>query len=235
MITVWSPTGYLLAFTALNIAALAASKGFDTALINYDLNCPDLDYWFGVRQTDLGNFDDASAGVMTFGDSFRPELVAHFMKECSFGVKYLPAGNKLGKIGAPAIKAEDLEQILIHICRRKSGRRPAITIVDAGSCWGNVWALTALRLASVILVTNDGTPASTAVIKQQVEELTRLEIGSRFIECCMGPVKRPSCALDERLQMQFEWQEYLDAAADRKPMALRKECRGVWDVMFSKL
>ena len=28
LIAVWSPTGYLLAFTALNIAALAASKGF---------------------------------------------------------------------------------------------------------------------------------------------------------------------------------------------------------------
>jgi hypothetical protein len=26
--------------------------------------------------------------------------------------------------------------------------------------------------------------------------------------------------------MQFEWQEYLDAAAGRKPMALRKERRG---------
>jgi hypothetical protein len=104
LIAVWSPTGYLLAFTALNLAALAASKGFDTALINYDLNCPDLDYWFGVRQTGLGNFDDASAGVMTFDDSFRPELVARFLKERAFGVKYLPAGNKLGKIGAPEIK-----------------------------------------------------------------------------------------------------------------------------------
>jgi hypothetical protein len=51
----------------------------------------------------------------------------------------------------------------------------------------------------------------------------------------MGQVKRPCWALDERLQMQFEWQEYLDAAAGRNPMALRKECRGAWDVMFSKL
>jgi len=235
LIAVWSPTGYLLAFTALNMAALAASKGFDTALINYDLNCPDLDYWFGVRQTGLGNFDDSSAGVMTFDDSFRPELVARFMKERSFGVKYLPAGNKLGKIGAPEIKDEDLEQILRHVCRRSSGRRPAITIVDAGGCWGNTWTLTALRLASVVLVPTDGTPASAAVINQHVEELARLEIGSRFIECCMGPIKRPCWALDERLQTQFEWQEYLDAAAGRKPMALRKEHQGVWDVMFSKL
>jgi hypothetical protein len=235
MIAVWSPTGYLLAFTALNLAALAASKGFDTALINYDLNCPDLDYWFGVRQTSLGKFDDASAGVMTFDDSFRPELVARFMKERSFGVKYLPAGNKLGKIGAPEIKDEDLEQILRHVCRRNSGRRPAITIVDAGSCWANAWTLTALRLASVVLVPTDGTPASAAVINQHVEELTRLEIGGRFIECCLGPIKRPCWALDERLQTQFEWQEYLDVAASRKPMVLRKERRGAWDVMFSKL
>jgi hypothetical protein len=51
----------------------------------------------------------------------------------------------------------------------------------------------------------------------------------------MGPVKRPCWVLDERLQTQFEWQEYLDAAAGRKPMVLRKACRGVWDVMFSKL
>jgi|GEM_PF-2987554 hypothetical protein len=50
------------------------------------------------------------------------------MKERAFGVKYLPAGNKLGKIGAPEIKDEDLEQILRHVCRRSSGRRPAITI-----------------------------------------------------------------------------------------------------------
>ena len=72
------------------------------------------------------------------------------MKERAFGVKYLPAGNKLGKIGAPEIKDEDLEQILRHVCRRNSGRRPAITIVDAGGCWGNAWTLTALRLASVV-------------------------------------------------------------------------------------
>jgi hypothetical protein len=235
LIAVWSPTRYLLAFTALNIAALAASKGFDTALINYDLNCPELDYWFGVRQTGLGNFDDASAGVMTFDDSFKPELVARFMKERSFGVKYLPAGNKLGKIGAPEIKDEDWEQLLRHIYRRNSGRRPAITIVDAGGCWGNAWTLTALRLASVVLVPTDGTPASAAVINQHAEELTQLEIGNRFIECCLGPIKRPSWALDERLQMQFEWQEYLDAAVGRNPMALRKECRAVWDVMFNML
>ncbi len=169
LIAVWSPTGYLLAFTALNMAALAASKGFDTALINYDLNCPDLDYWFGVRQTGLGNFDDASAGVMTFDDSFRPELVARFMKERSFGVKYLPAGIKLGKIGAPEIKDEDLEQILRHVCQRSSGRRPAITIVDAGGCWGNAWTLTALRLASVVLVPTDGTPGLCRMLNHKVK------------------------------------------------------------------
>jgi MinD-like ATPase involved in chromosome partitioning or flagellar assembly len=216
-------------------AALAASKGFDTALINYDLNCPDLDYWFVIRQTGLGNFDEASAGVMTFDDSFRPDLVARFMEERAFGVKYLPAGNKLGKIGVPVMKGEELEQILRHVCRRNYGRRPAITIIDAGSWWGNVWTLAALRLASVVLVPTDGTPASAAVINQHVEELTRLEIGSRFIECCLGPNRRPCWALDERLMVQFEWQEYLDAAASRKPMALRKECREVWDVMFSQL
>jgi hypothetical protein len=110
-----------------------------------------------------------------------------------------------------------------------------MTIVDAGNCWGNAWTLTALRLASVVMVPTDGTLASAAVIKQHVEELTRLEIGSRFIECCLGPIKRPSWALDDRLMMQFEWQEYLDTAAGRKPMALRKERRGVWDDMFSKL
>jgi hypothetical protein len=113
--------------------------------------------------------------------------------------------------------------------------RPAITIVDAGDCWGNAWTLKALCLASVVLVPTDGTPASAAVINQHVEELVRLGIVSRFIECCMGPIKRPSWALDERLQMQFEWQEYLDAAAGRKPMALRKERRTAWDVMFNKL
>jgi hypothetical protein len=186
LIVVWSPTGYLLAFTALNLAALAASKGFDTALINYDLNCPDLDFWFGVRQTGLGNFDEASAGVMTFDDSFRPQLVVRFMKERSFGVKYLPAGNKLGKIGAPEIEDEDLEQLLRHVYRRNAGRRPAITIVDAGGCWGNAWTLTALRLASVIMVPTDGTPASAAVIKQHAEELTQLEIGAVLLNAAWG-------------------------------------------------
>jgi hypothetical protein len=92
-----------------------------------------------------------------------------------------------------------------------------------------------LRLASVVMVPADGTPASAVVIKQHVEELTRLEIGTRFVECCLGPSRRPCWALDEHLQMQFEWQEYLDSAVGRKPMALRKDFRGAWDVMLSKL
>jgi hypothetical protein len=57
----------------------------------------------------------------------------------------------------------------------------------------------ALRLALAVMVSTDGTLASAAVIKQRVEELTRLEIGSRFIECCLGPIKRSIWALDERL------------------------------------
>jgi hypothetical protein len=132
LVAVWSPDGWAKSYTAFNLAALAVSMGFDTALINYDVHCPELDTWFGVKQTGIVNFEENSAGVMTFGDCFKPELVARFLKKRAWGIKYLPAGNKLGNICTPDFDTEVLEQTLKIVYQRNTGGKPAITVVDAG-------------------------------------------------------------------------------------------------------
>ena len=106
LVAVWSPDGWAKSYTALNLAAVAAAKGFDTALINYDLSCPELDAWFGIKQTGLKEFDEMGAGVMTFEDGFKPELAACCLRKRAWGIRYLPAGNRLGYIGVPNIDAD---------------------------------------------------------------------------------------------------------------------------------
>jgi hypothetical protein len=133
----------------VSLAAVADAKGFDSALINYDLSCPELDAWFWIEQTGLQEFDEIGAGVMTFEDGFEPELAACCLKKRAWGIRYLPAGNRPGHIGAPNIDVEALEQTLKIVYQRNALGKPAVTIVDAGRSYEQASTMAALRQAAL--------------------------------------------------------------------------------------
>ncbi len=180
LVAVWSPTGFAKSFTTFNLAAVAAARGFDAALVNYDFQCPELDVYFGVKQTGLN--DQAGLGVATFGEDMRPELVDRFFQE-RWGIKYLPAGTRLGQIGAPGIDPEKLEIALRNVYYRNGTKgKPALTVVDAGRRYEYAPTLAALKLASMVVVPSDGSLFSSTVTKDQIDELRRLGYCPRFVE-----------------------------------------------------
>jgi hypothetical protein len=114
LIAIWSPSGFCLAFTAFNLAALAAATGFDVALVNYDLLCPELDIWFGIKQTTLSTFGGTTdgMGVATFREAFRADYATKFLKKfietLRKNILFLQANNMIsieesGKICATKI------------------------------------------------------------------------------------------------------------------------------------
>jgi hypothetical protein len=239
LIAVWSPEGWCKSFTAYNLAALAAAKGFDTALVNYGLLCPELDIWFGVKQTgltDRGCDDQNNMGVMTF-EGFRPELMLRFLKMRAYGIQYLPAGNKLGNIGTPhGVPLEPLEQTLKVVYNRNTRGKPAITIVDAGRPFEDAPTLAALRQAAIVLIPSDGSPASAAIARQQIEELRRLGYNPRFIEVLFAtPGRKAVHICQERCSVAFDWNTYLIDRAAMKPQCLRVDGRRAWEVVLNQL
>jgi Mrp family chromosome partitioning ATPase len=236
LIAVWSPDGWAKSYTAFNLAALAAAKGFDTALVNYDLLCLELDTWFGVKQTGIGDFEENSAGVMTFGEGFKPELASRFLKKRAWGIKYLPAGNKLGNICAPGLDTEALEQTLKIVYQRNTGGKPAVTIVDAGRSYEQASTMAALRQAAVVLIPTDGSPAIAEVTKRQIEELNRLGYSPRFIELLFTtPGRKVFHFCQERCSVAFDWMTYLIDRAAMKPQCLRVDGRRAWEGVLNQL
>jgi MinD-like ATPase involved in chromosome partitioning or flagellar assembly len=236
LIAVWSPDGWAKSYTALNLAALAANKGFDTALINFDLLCPELDIWFGVRQTGIGEFEGNSAGVMTFGDGYETKKMSSFLKKRSWGIQYLPAGNKLGNICAPDFEMDAMEHALKIIYQRNTGSKPAITVVDAGRSYESVPTMAALRQAAIVLVPTDGSPVIAEIAKQQIEGLRRLGNSSRFIEVLFTtPGRKVTHICHERCSVMFDWNDYLIDRAAMKPACLRVDGRRAWDGVLNRL
>jgi cellulose biosynthesis protein BcsQ len=238
-IVVWSPNGWGKSFTAFNLAASAASKGFDTALVNYDLLCPELDIWFGIKQTKLsgpGCDNHDYMGVMTF-EGFRPELMSSFLKMRSYGIQYLPAGNKLGSPGTPnEMTLESLEQTLKIVHNRDTKDKPAITIVDAGRAFENAPTLAALRQATIILVPTDGSPATAEVAKQQIDELNQIGCNPRFVEVLFAtPGRKVFHACKERCSVAFDWNTYLIDSTTMKPQCLRVDGRRAWEGVLNQL
>jgi hypothetical protein len=239
LIAVWSPDGWCKSFTAFNLAALAAAKGFDTALVNYDLLCPELDIWFGIKQTgltDRGCDDQSNMGVVTF-EGFRPELMLRFLKMRAYGIQYLPAGNKLGNIGTPhGVPLEPLEQTLKVVYNRNTKGKPAITIVDAGRPFEDAPTLAALRQAAIVLVPSDGSPASAEIARQQIDELHRLGYNPRFIEVLFAtPGRKAVHICQERCSVPFDWNTYLIDRAAMKPQCLRVDGRRAWEAVLNQL
>jgi hypothetical protein len=236
LIAVWSPDGWAKSYTAFNLAALAAAKGFDTALINYDVHCPELDTWFGVKQTGIGDFEEHGAGMLTFGNGFKPESVSRFLKKRAWGIRYLPAGNKLGNICTPGLDTEALEQTLKIVYQRNAGGKPAITIVDAGRSYEHASTMAALRQAAIVLIPTDGSPVIAEVTKQQIEELSRLGHSPRFIEVLFTtPGRKVFHICQERCSVTFDWMTYLIDRAAMKPQCLRVDGRRAWEGVLNQL
>ncbi|WP_449241494.1 hypothetical protein [Desulfoscipio gibsoniae] len=188
IIVVWSPVGgSIKSTTSLNLAVTAAGRGFDTTLINFDLACPILDKWFKIPNTTLDKVKDArGVGIMTFGVDLNPDLAAKILIDYGWGIKYLPAGNKLGNIGTPDIELSTLEQVIQRIYRREVNSQPAVTIIDASSMFELPTTYAALRSSSILLIPVVN-KQEHELVNEQLAELKRLKVKpTKIIEVVWG-------------------------------------------------
>jgi hypothetical protein len=195
-----------------------------------------LDAWFGVKQTSIGKFEDNSAGVLTFGDCLKPELVSRYVKKRAWGIGYLPAGNRLGNICTSVYDTEILEQALKIVYQRNTGGKPAITVVDAGRSYQYASTMAALRQAAIVLIPTDGSPVISEVTKQQITELNRLGHSPRFIEVLFTtPGRKVTHFCQERCSVGFDWNAFLIDRSAMKPQCLRAEGRKAWERVLNQL
>ncbi|MGB9859486.1 MAG: hypothetical protein ACPLQP_06085 [Moorellaceae bacterium] len=197
LVTVWNPTGYVKNFTALNVAAAAARVGYDVALVNYDFVCPELDLWFGVRQTGPSDCRPQDAGLATFGESLTAELALKILTEWDWGIKYLPAGSKLGYIGIPDFgeNAGTLFREITEAVHRREARRPRLTVVNAGVNFEEPATFAALSICDVILLPLLGFKQEVEVTRQILEELRRVDVKAPVLEVIFT----------ERPRLKSEW------------------------------
>lgn len=227
LITVWNPSGFFVSMTALNLAVAAAAEGYDTALINYNFTNPETDIWFGIKQTSAKDADYNDAGIMTFGEAISPELAVKMLKERAWGVKYLPAGNKLGNIGTPDYGekgAQLLENIIVAIKAREA-RKPKVTIIETGTWYEQPPVYAALKTCRVLFIPMSGSRQEGEIVKQQLAELKRVEVEPVTVELIFAPeeIKLPAQVCQERLIVPDDRERYLKASATKKPYSLLTE------------
>lgn len=186
LVAVWSPSGCMVSFTALNLAVVAARMGYDVALLNFNLACPETDFWFGVRQTEPAKCRMEDAGIMTFGPSMTPELAVKILekRKKTWGVRYLPAGNKLRNIGTPDFSSEHVQlfQEMITAAHLREAEGPKLTVVEAGSWFEQPPVIAALSTCPVVVVPLAGGEHEKAVLEMHLEDLLRLEVKPEVIE-----------------------------------------------------
>ncbi|WP_338826328.1 hypothetical protein MTBGP_11370 [Moorella thermoacetica] len=227
LITVWNPSGFFVSMTALNLAVAAAAEGYDTALINYNFTNPETDIWFGIKQTSAKDADYNDAGIMTFGEAISPELAVKMLRERAWGVKYLPAGNKLGNIGTPDYGekgAQLLENIIVAIKAREA-RKPKVTIIETGTWYEQPPVYAALKTCRVLFIPMSGSRQEGEIVKQQLAELKRVEVEPVTVELIFAPeeIKLPAQVCQERLIVPDDRERYLKASATKKPYSLLTE------------
>ncbi|MDI6906416.1 MAG: hypothetical protein QMC81_02850 [Thermoanaerobacterales bacterium] len=238
VLTVWNPSGVCKTCTALNLAAAAARGGYDVALVNLDLVCPELDIWFGIQQTTVerrkGNLTHG-VGLMTFGEALPVEVVPKMLQEYGWGIKYLPAGNKLGNIGTPDFELGTIERAIEAVAGRDASR-PALTILNAAACFELPCSYGALKAADVILIPTTDAPQEAEVVTQQISELRRVGVDSKIIEVLwtLGNGKRePVWPGIERIVVPRDDAGYLAAAAQRNPYAATEDGRSLWEKVLT--
>lgn len=208
IIAVWSPTGSFKSITALNLAISGKA-----ALINYDLTCPELDIWFGIKQTGIQEVAEKDAGILTMGDAMHPKLVPKMLREMKWGVLYLPAGTKLGNIGTPSCVKDPntFKQII------ETAMKEVPVIVDAGRDFELPPTYAALSLADVIVIPIT-TPQEGEIVSCQLTELARVGIVKPTVELIFGSSQKKVCQY--RIQSNIDCGELYAAAAEGTPHCL---------------
>ncbi|QGP93363.1 hypothetical protein MGLY_27700 [Neomoorella glycerini] len=227
LITVWNPSGFFVSMTALNLAVAAAAEGYDAALINYNFTNTETDVWFGIKQTRAKDANYNDAGIMTFGEAISPELAVKMLKERAWGVKYLPAGNKLGNIGTPDYGEDGvhlLENIIVAINAREA-RKPKVTIIEAGTWYEQPPVYAALKTCRVLFIPMSGSHQEGEIVRQQLAELKRVEVEPVTVELIFAPeeIKLPAQVCHERVVVPDDRERYLQASTIKKPYCLTTE------------
>lgn len=178
VIAVWSPGGHFKSYTALNLAFYGKS-----ALLNFDFTCPELDVWFGIRQTGVKDGVERDAGIMTLGENMNPELVPRMLRVIKkWGIRYLPAGSKLGNIGTPDF-GENAAKLFLDIIDKARGESSnGSVVIDAGRDMELPATFAALSGADIIVIPLAGVPQEAEVVSWQLGELARVGIEKPVLE-----------------------------------------------------
>lgn len=240
VITIWNPTRHMKTVTALNLAVAAVQEGKDVALLNYDLHCPDLDSWFGIKQTPIAQGTEKDAGILTFGESLCKELSARLLREIKWGVRYLPAGNKLGNIGTPdfgdQVQELQLFKDIIKLARER-GTGDNITIINAGCSFEYTATYAALTEADILVIPTTGTPQEGEVIRNQLHELSRVGVIKPVIELLFRNEDADQEQIIQISPLQHEIETntrgYLKAANQGEPYYFRQ--KGYWNSLVQKI
>ncbi|MBE3582217.1 MAG: hypothetical protein IMW96_11410 [Thermoanaerobacteraceae bacterium] len=224
LVAVWSPSGCMVSLTALNLAVAAARMGYDVALLNFNLANPETDFWFGVRQTEPAKCRMEDAGIMTFGTSMTAELAIKILEKRKkiWGIRYLPAGNKLRNIGTPDFSSEHVELFreMIAAAHSREAGGPKLTVVEAGSWFEQPPVFAALFACPIVIVPMAGGEHEKAVLEMLLTDLKRLEVKLEVIEFYpLDAVGTPKGSGKKPLALEGDpapWQDLLSAIA-RQP------------------
>ncbi|ABO49472.1 hypothetical protein Dred_0936 [Desulforamulus reducens MI-1] len=230
LISVWNPLGTIKSFTALNLAIASKNSG----LINFDLTCPELDFWFGIKQTKIQEANEKDAGILTMGESMNPELVPKMLREMKWGVRYLPAGNKIGNIGTP--NYTDGMKLFKEIIQKAKEEVP-ILIIDAGRNFEHPATFAALSESDIILVPIFGTPQELGIISQQLTELKRVYVEKPTIELLYvteDTHKKTQPICDRRIEINLTHNVIINASMQNIPHSL-DEGRDAWTGLVREL
>lgn len=239
LILVW---GYRRTSTTLNLAVAAARHGIDVVAANLDWESPTFDRWIGAEE---------SSGPMTLAHEMEPSVALRMLVE-KWGVRWLPAGQRLDNIGTPDLTVAMgqganamLDDVIAAVYRRPTGNRPALTLMDAGRSFEELATLAGFRQASQVLLVSSGDPVRDAELALQVGWLCQIHLAAPENLIFLGQPGGPN-ALEVRFKDSMTGRQvranlvaaaelpedkgaYQESARKRQPEAL---VPGAWDVVL---
>lgn len=237
IVTIWSPKGFLKAETALNLSVTAKMLGWDVALVNYDFVAPELDYWFEIRQTSLKDCSENDAGIMTFGEGVKPELAASLLRDIKWGIKYLPAGNKLGNIGTPDYsERNELFRDVLELVGKRVANNKKITVVCTNSDIEYPTTFAALSAAEIVIIPTSGFSKEYELIEHQISEINRCGIKTAFKELLFsaGDVQIRRSLFNGSAIVDLDPLGYIESSFKNEPYCIYKG-KESWQKAFNNL